>query len=113
VEPAQDVVEGALALEADTGDLGESDSSVADHPPRRRVAPTGLTTLQVVADVADVHVECLGGTLRHLSQGFVGPLAEAALERFTFDRAFLRADGVTAKLRSRPVPERVRRAMYR
>src|SRR4051794_26462032 len=31
VEPAQDLVESALALEADAGDLGESDSAVADH----------------------------------------------------------------------------------
>jgi DeoR/GlpR family transcriptional regulator of sugar metabolism len=60
------------------------------------VATTGLTSLQVLADVDDVHVECLGGTLRHLSQGFVGPLTEAALERMSFDRAFLGADGVTA-----------------
>ncbi|WP_203861646.1 DeoR/GlpR family DNA-binding transcription regulator [Plantactinospora mayteni] len=59
------------------------------------VATTGLTALQELADVDAVHVECLGGTLRHLSQGFVGPLAEAALERMTFDRAFLGADGVT------------------
>lgn len=59
------------------------------------VATTGLTVLNELADVAAVHVECLGGTLRHLSQGFVGPLAEAALEKMTFDRAFLGADGVT------------------
>lgn len=31
------------------------------------------------------------------SQGFIGPLAEAALERRTFDRVFLGADGVTAE----------------
>jgi DeoR/GlpR family transcriptional regulator of sugar metabolism len=60
------------------------------------VATTGLTSLEALADVDDVHVECLGGTLRHLSQGFVGPLTEAALERMTFDRVFLGADGVTA-----------------
>ncbi|WP_200944317.1 DeoR/GlpR family DNA-binding transcription regulator [Geodermatophilus sp. Leaf369] len=60
------------------------------------VATTGLTVLEALADVEDVHVECLGGTLRHLSQGFVGPLTEAALERRTFDRVFLGADGVTA-----------------
>ena len=60
------------------------------------VATTGLTSLQALADAEDVHVECLGGTLRHLSQGFVGPLAEAALERMTFDRVFLGADSVTA-----------------
>jgi len=43
-----------------------------------------------------VHVECLGGALRLSSQGFVGPSAETSLERMTFDRVFLGADGVTA-----------------
>lgn len=59
------------------------------------VATTGLTALQELADVETVHVECLGGTLRPLSQGFVGPLTEAALERLTFDRLFLGTDGVS------------------
>ncbi|WP_017975148.1 DeoR/GlpR family DNA-binding transcription regulator [Actinopolyspora halophila] len=59
------------------------------------VVTTGLTVLQELAD-SELHVECLGGTLRHVSQGFVGPLAEAALERMTFDRVFLGADGVVA-----------------
>ena len=45
-----------------------------------------------------VGVECLAGTLRHLSQGFVDPLAEATLERLTFDRAFLGADAVHPEL---------------
>ncbi|MFC7330179.1 DeoR/GlpR family DNA-binding transcription regulator [Marinactinospora rubrisoli] len=65
--------------------------------PRLTVATTGLTALERLAGSESVHVECLGGTLRHLSQGFVGPLAEAALERMTFDRVFLGADGVTAE----------------
>lgn len=60
------------------------------------VATTSMTALQALADVDEIHVQCLGGTLRHVSQGFVGPLTEAALERMTFDRAFLGADGVTA-----------------
>ncbi|GAA2605593.1 hypothetical protein GCM10010411_44710 [Actinomadura fulvescens] len=59
------------------------------------VATTGLTTLNELADVDAVRVECLGGSLRHLSHGLVGPLAEAALEKLTFDRAFLGADGVS------------------
>lgn len=59
------------------------------------VATTGLTALQELSDVETVHVECLGGTLRPLSQGFVGPLTEAALERMTYDRVFLGADGVS------------------
>ncbi|QPP05326.1 DeoR/GlpR transcriptional regulator [Streptomyces bathyalis] len=59
------------------------------------VATTGLTALQELSDVETIHVECLGGTLRPLSQGFVGPLTEAALERMTFDRVFLGTDGVS------------------
>ncbi|PSK98408.1 DeoR family transcriptional regulator [Murinocardiopsis flavida] len=60
------------------------------------VATTGMTVLEELAGAERVHVECLGGTLRRLSAGFVGPLAEAALSRMTFDRVFLGADGVTA-----------------
>lgn len=60
------------------------------------VVAAGLTALEALADADCVQVECLGGTLRHLSQGFVGPLAEASLQRLSFDRAFLGADAVTA-----------------
>ncbi|MBP2329752.1 DeoR/GlpR family transcriptional regulator of sugar metabolism [Kibdelosporangium banguiense] len=63
--------------------------------PKLTVATTSLTALEELAGAENVHVECLGGTLRHLSQGFVGPLTEAALERMTFDRVYLGADGVT------------------
>jgi DeoR/GlpR family transcriptional regulator of sugar metabolism len=62
------------------------------------VVTAGLTALEALADADAVRVECLGGTLRHLSQGFVGPLAEATLERLTFDRAFLGADAVHPEL---------------
>jgi DeoR/GlpR family transcriptional regulator of sugar metabolism len=61
------------------------------------VVTAGLTALEALADADDVRVECIGGTLRHLSQGFVGPLAEANLARLTFDRAFLGADAVSAE----------------
>ena len=60
------------------------------------VVTAGLTALAALAEADEVRVECLGGTLRHLSQGFVGPLAEANLTRLSFDRAFLGADSVTA-----------------
>jgi len=60
------------------------------------VVTAGLTALVALADADHVRVESLGGTLRHLSQGFVGPLAEANLARLSFDRAFLGADSVTA-----------------
>lgn len=61
------------------------------------VVTTGLTALDVLADADDVEVVSLGGTLRHVSQGFVGPLAEAALERVSADAVFLGADGVSAE----------------
>ncbi|NBE97355.1 DeoR/GlpR transcriptional regulator [Nonomuraea sp. KC401] len=67
------------------------------HAADLTVATTGLNALQELVGADGVHVECLGGTLRHVSQGFVGPLAEAALSRMTFDRVFLGADGVTAE----------------
>jgi len=60
-----------------------------------RVTTTGLTALQELAGAPGVQVDCLGGRLRRMSQSFVGPLTEAALERMTFDRVFLSADAVT------------------
>lgn len=76
-----------------TGALARSLRDVRDLT----VVTTGLTVLQELANADDLRVECLGGTLRQVSQGFVGPLTEAALARMTFDRVFLGADGVTAE----------------
>src|SRR5690606_20219864 len=61
------------------------------------VATVGLGSLQALADADGVDVVALGGQLRHLSQGFVGPLAEMALERLTFDVCFLGADAVSSE----------------
>jgi DeoR/GlpR family transcriptional regulator of sugar metabolism len=52
--------------------------------------------MQELAEAGGIEVDCLGGRLRSLSQSFVG-LAEAALERKSFDRVFLGADAVTAE----------------
>jgi DeoR/GlpR family transcriptional regulator of sugar metabolism len=84
-----------VLLDAGTtvGAMGEFLCDTADLT----VITAGLTALESLADADDVRVECIGGTLRHLSQGFVGPLAEATLQRLTFDRAFLGADAVTAE----------------
>lgn len=84
----------SILLDAGTtvGALAHELRSVGDLT----IAAVGMTVLEELADVESVHVECLGGTLRHISHSFVGPLAEAALERMDFDRAFLGADGVRA-----------------
>ncbi|OUS94345.1 DeoR/GlpR family DNA-binding transcription regulator [Rhodococcus sp. NCIMB 12038] len=85
-----------ILLDAGTtvGAMGEFLRDIEDIT----VIAAGLTALESLADADSVRVECIGGTLRHLSQGFVGPLAEATLQRVTFDRAFLGADAVTADL---------------
>ncbi|NGN62681.1 DeoR/GlpR transcriptional regulator [Streptomyces sp. A7024] len=62
------------------------------------VATTGLTALNELTDAEGVRLRCVGGDLRPLSQGFVGPMAEAALERLTFDRVFLGTDGIAPGL---------------
>ncbi|MGF9648738.1 DeoR/GlpR family DNA-binding transcription regulator [Pseudarthrobacter oxydans] len=61
------------------------------------VTTPGINTMQELAESEGIEVDCLGGRLRSLSQSFVGPLAEAALERMSFDRVFLGADAVTAE----------------
>ncbi|GGM02403.1 DeoR/GlpR family DNA-binding transcription regulator [Nakamurella endophytica] len=75
-----------------TGEMARALGSARDIV----VATTGLNALNELSDAPDVTLLALGGRLRPLSQGFVGPLTEASLERMTFDRAFLGADGVTA-----------------
>lgn len=91
---AAEIVSGeTILLDAGTT-VGALARELRDGP-TLTVATTSLTALGALAGSQTVHVECLGGTLRHLSQGFVGPLAEAALERMTFDRVYLGADGVT------------------
>ncbi|TDE02219.1 DeoR/GlpR family DNA-binding transcription regulator [Jiangella asiatica] len=65
------------------------------HRDRLTVVTIGLTVVTELADADGVEVLCLGGRLRHISHGLVGPLAEAALERVSADRVFLGADGIT------------------
>jgi DeoR/GlpR family transcriptional regulator of sugar metabolism len=60
------------------------------------VTTPSINTLQELADSEGIALDCLGGRMRSLSQSFVGPLAEASLERMSFDRVFFGADGVTA-----------------
>ena len=44
--------------------------------------------LDDLSEMEETHVDCLGGTLRHISAGFVGALAECRLERTTFNTVF-------------------------
>ncbi|MGW0817394.1 DeoR/GlpR family DNA-binding transcription regulator [Streptomyces viridiviolaceus] len=62
------------------------------------VATPSLTAVVELGGADTVQVTCLGGAYRPLSHAFVGPLTEAALERMTFDAAFLGTDGVSPEL---------------
>lgn len=60
------------------------------------VVTNGLTATNVLEHSEGVELIVVGGRLRHISSGFVGPLAEQAISGITADAAFLSADGVTA-----------------
>jgi DeoR/GlpR family transcriptional regulator of sugar metabolism len=60
------------------------------------VITNGLTSLIELADAEEINVMVLGGTLRHISHGLVGPVTDMNLARFSADRVFLGADGLTA-----------------
>ena len=80
-------------------DAGSTNAALAEELKDFRslsVSTIGLTSLEVLADAEHLEVILLGGRLRTLSQSFVGPVTEAALERMSFDRAFMGADGVRA-----------------
>ncbi|MFI6703768.1 DeoR/GlpR family DNA-binding transcription regulator [Streptomyces sp. NPDC050509] len=82
-------------------DAGTTTGRLAHHVRGRSeltVITNGLTTLVELAEADGVEVITLAGTLRHVSHGFVGPLAELTLSRLTADKVFLGADGLDAKL---------------
>lgn len=60
------------------------------------VATPGLTSVDILAGVPGIELIVLGGAVRPMSLGMVGPLAESAVSRLTADAVFLSADGVVA-----------------
>ena len=87
--------------EAIVFDAGSTVAALA-HELRSRtnltVTTTSLIVLNELSRAENLTVNSLGGTLRPFSQGFVGPITEAALDTMSFDRAFLGADSVDAEL---------------
>jgi DeoR/GlpR family transcriptional regulator of sugar metabolism len=89
VQPGQ-----VLLLDAGTT-VGALASRLAGHQ-GVTVVTNGLTTMHALEDAGGVELIVLGGTVRHVSLGMIGPLAEAALAGITADVAFLGADAVSA-----------------
>lgn len=79
-----------LAREGDPGGAAGETPAPGPGP----VATRGLETAAALAESARLDVLLLGGSLRRLSHGTVGPLADLALDRLSFTVAFLGADAV-------------------
>jgi DeoR/GlpR family transcriptional regulator of sugar metabolism len=60
----------------------------------RTVVTRGLEAAALLAQAPDIDVVMLGGHVRPLSHGLVGPLAALSLDRMSFDVAVLGADAV-------------------
>ena len=61
------------------------------------VITNNLAVVTTLANEPDIKLTLLGGSLRKLSMGTVGSLAELTLSRMTADKVFLGADGLVAR----------------
>jgi len=64
------------------------------HGRRQRVITNNLPLIPLLASAPGLELIVLGGTVRPISMGTMGPLAEEALRRLGAARAFMSADGV-------------------
>lgn len=90
------VPEGAVAVL----DAGTTVGALARNLVYREgltVVTTGLTSTNVLEQSTGVDLIVVGGRLRHISSGFVGPFAERVMADVSSDVAFLGADGVSAE----------------
>jgi len=63
---------------------------------RQRVITNNLPLIPVLTGTPGLELVVLGGTVRPISMGTTGPLAEQALRQMTADKVFTSADGVVA-----------------
>ena len=91
---AADIISDGQTILLDSGSTVAALAHELREASELTVATTSLIVVEELAEAASVHVECLGGTLRHSSAAFVGPITEYSLDRMTFDAVFLGADGV-------------------
>jgi DeoR/GlpR family transcriptional regulator of sugar metabolism len=89
-------VKGCRLILLDAGTtVGALASRLATHH-ELTVATPGLTSVDILAGVPGIELIVVGGAVRPMSLGAVGPLAESAVSRLTADAVFLGADGVVA-----------------
>lgn len=95
-ELANSLIHAGETIILDAGTTTGALASVLRSRSDLRVVTAGLTCLTALAGATGIEVLALGGMLRPMSLGFVGPHAEHVLRRTTASRAFLGADGVVA-----------------
>ncbi|GAA2160297.1 DeoR family transcriptional regulator [Humibacillus xanthopallidus] len=93
IEPGETVL---LDAGSTTGALAD-EITASEALTELTVVTAGISAMGALSDSPGIDVIGLGGRLRPLSQAFVGPLAESAVQRLSFDRAFMGADSVHAE----------------
>lgn len=91
---AVDVVPGEATVFLDAGTTCLSVARLLLDRGPRTVFTRGIEAAALLARARDIDVVVLGGHVRRLSHGLVGPLTTLALDRISFDVAFLGADAV-------------------
>jgi DeoR/GlpR family transcriptional regulator of sugar metabolism len=80
-------------------DAGTTTCALARQLRGRRdlhVVTNNIMALTTLSSESGISLTMLGGSVRKMSMGTVGPLAEMALSRISADKAFLGADGLVA-----------------
>lgn len=80
-------------------DAGTTTAALAKQLRGRRklhVVTNNIAVLTLLSGEPDIALTLLGGHLRKMSMGTIGPLTELTLSRITADKVFLGADGLVA-----------------
>jgi DeoR/GlpR family transcriptional regulator of sugar metabolism len=93
-ERAIDLVPDGAAVFLDAGTTCLALARLLAERGPRTVVTRGLEAAALLAQAPDVDVVMLGGHVRPLSHGLVGPLTASSLDRMSFDVAVLGADAV-------------------
>ena len=86
--------QGTIFLDAGTTCAALARRIAANPAWRLTVVTRGLETILALAEAPHIQVIVLGGTLRPMSHGLIGALAQLGLERLHFDACFLGADAI-------------------
>ncbi|WP_066521010.1 DeoR/GlpR family DNA-binding transcription regulator [Curtobacterium ammoniigenes] len=93
---ASALIPASALIVLDAGTTAGALARCIAHREDLTVVTNGLTTTRELEHSTGIDLVVLGGSLRHISSGLVGPIAERTMSGITADIAFLSADGVSA-----------------